>query len=170
MAINISNGHKNRQNGHKLHTSHHLPLQGPNFFTQIGSKIYQLATPLTKNIFSLSSVANFSPSNRENANFVVHWLIGSPHINKNAPVASEPVFFLYFHQGCQTVYFQTKNPDLGQFWKALYLEYVDICIVWPFRIFYEHLGYFTNIWDILRTFGIFYEHLGYFITIWYILC
>jgi hypothetical protein len=22
-------------------------------------------------------------------------------------------------QGCQMVYFQTKNPDLGKFWRAL---------------------------------------------------
>jgi hypothetical protein len=36
-------------------------------------------------------------------------------------------------------------------------------------VLYGHLEYFTNIWDILRTFGIFYEHLGYFTNIWDIL-
>jgi hypothetical protein len=40
------------------------------------------------------------------------------------------------------VYFQTKNPNLGKFWRALHrLENVDI--------FYGHLEYFKDIWDIL---------------------
>jgi hypothetical protein len=44
------------------------------------------------------------------------------------------------HQGCQMVYFQTKNPNLGIFWSALacrmsiFMEY-----------FYYHLEYFTAI-------------------------
>jgi hypothetical protein len=48
-------------------------------------------------------------------------------------------------QGCQMVSFQTKNSNLGKFGRALHrLENVDI-----FYIFYSHLEYFTDIWDIL---------------------
>jgi hypothetical protein len=56
-------------------------------------------------------------------------------------------------QGCQMVSFQTKNPNLGIFWRAL---------DWKIWI------YFMAIWNILQTFGIFYGHLEYFMTIWYI--
>jgi hypothetical protein len=47
-------------------------------------------------------------------------------------------------QGCQMVCFQTKNPNLGKFWRAL---------EWKLWI------YFMAVWNILRTFGIFFEHL-----------
>jgi hypothetical protein len=57
-------------------------------------------------------------------------------------------------QGCQMVYFQTKNPNLGRFWRALY---------WKMTI------YFMAIWNISWTFGIFYDHLVHFVFIWYIL-
>jgi hypothetical protein len=50
-------------------------------------------------------------------------------------------------QGCQTVCFQTKNPNLGKFWRAL---------DWKMLI------YFMDIWNILRTFGIFCVHLVHF--------
>jgi hypothetical protein len=56
-------------------------------------------------------------------------------------------------QGCQMVYFQTKNPNVGSFWRAL---------DWKMFI------YFMAIWNILRTFGKFYDHLGNFVLIWYI--
>jgi hypothetical protein len=39
------------------------------------------------------------------------------------------------------VSFQTKNPNLGKFWRGPRLKNVDI--------FYGHLEYFTDIWDIL---------------------
>jgi hypothetical protein len=45
-------------------------------------------------------------------------------------------------QGCQMVYFQTKNSKLGKFWRTLdgkMLMYV----------FYGYLEYFKGIWDIL---------------------
>jgi hypothetical protein len=43
--------------------------------------------------------------------------------------------------GCQMVHFQTKNPNLGKFWRALpRLENVDI--------FYGHWEYLTDIWEI----------------------
>jgi hypothetical protein len=40
----------------------------------------------------------------------------------------------YLEQGCQMVYFQTKNPNLGKFWRALELKM---------------LVYFMTIWNIL---------------------
>jgi hypothetical protein len=45
------------------------------------------------------------------------------------------------------VSFQTKNPKLGHFWRAL-----------DWKI----LKYFMTIWNILQTFVIFYDHLEYF--------
>jgi hypothetical protein len=51
------------------------------------------------------------------------------------------------------VSFQTKNPNLGKFWRAL-----D----------WKMLVYFMAIWNILQKFGIFYDHLVYFVVIWYI--
>jgi hypothetical protein len=56
-------------------------------------------------------------------------------------------------QGCQMVSFQTKNPNLGKFWRALDGKML-IC--------------FRAIWNILRIFGIFYDHLVQFVFIWYI--
>jgi hypothetical protein len=42
-------------------------------------------------------------------------------------------------QGCQMVYFQTKNPNMGKFWWA---------VEW------KKLAYFMTIWNILWQFGI----------------
>jgi hypothetical protein len=47
-------------------------------------------------------------------------------------------------KGCQMVWFQTKNPHLGKFWRAL---------EWKMMV------YFMVIWNILRSVGIFYGHL-----------
>jgi hypothetical protein len=47
-------------------------------------------------------------------------------------------------QGCQMVYFQTKNPNGGKYWRAL-----D----------WKMLTYFTDIWDILWPFVTFCVHL-----------
>jgi hypothetical protein len=51
------------------------------------------------------------------------------------------------------VSFQTKNPNLDKFWRAL---------DWKILI------YFMDIWNILQTFGIYYDHLVHFVFIWYI--
>jgi hypothetical protein len=51
------------------------------------------------------------------------------------------------------VYFQTKNPELGKFWRDF---------DWKMLI------YFMAIWNILRTFEIFYDHLVHVVFIWYI--
>jgi hypothetical protein len=47
-------------------------------------------------------------------------------------------------QGCQMVYFQTKNPDLGKFRGALG---------------WKMLVHFMPIWNIFRLFCILYGHL-----------
>jgi hypothetical protein len=51
------------------------------------------------------------------------------------------------------VCFQTKNPNLGKFWRAL---------DWKILI------YIMPIWNILQIFVIFYNHLVHFMFIWYI--
>jgi signal transduction histidine kinase len=51
------------------------------------------------------------------------------------------------------VYFQTKNPNWGKFWRALY---------------WKMLIYIIAIWNILRILGIFYDHLVHFVFIWHI--
>jgi hypothetical protein len=57
------------------------------------------------------------------------------------------------YQGCQMVCFQTKNPNLGKFWRVLQ---------------WKILVYFMTIWSILRPLKIFYGHLVHFLLIWYI--
>jgi hypothetical protein len=47
-------------------------------------------------------------------------------------------------QGCQMVSFQTKNPNLGKFWRDFE---------------WEMLVYFMTIWNILWPFGIIHCHL-----------
>jgi hypothetical protein len=56
-------------------------------------------------------------------------------------------------QGCQMVYFQTKNPNLGKIWTA---------VEW------KKLLYFMTVWNIFRSFGIIYSRLEYFVVMWYI--
>jgi hypothetical protein len=51
------------------------------------------------------------------------------------------------------VYFQTENPNLGKFWRAL---------DWKMLI------NFTDNCTTLQTFGIFYDHLVIFVFVWYI--
>jgi hypothetical protein len=55
-------------------------------------------------------------------------------------------------QGCQRVYFQTKNSNLGKFWRALE---------------WKMLVYFMTILSILRPNGIVYGSLAHFVVIWY---
>jgi hypothetical protein len=51
-------------------------------------------------------------------------------------------------QGCQMVYFQTKNPNLGKFWRVLQ---------WKMLVYQDHLEHFPAIWYI------------YFMALWYML-
>jgi hypothetical protein len=52
------------------------------------------------------------------------------------------------------VYFQTKNPDLGKFWKVF--QWKMLVFLWPFCLFYGHMVYVMAIWYILWSFGIFF--------------
>jgi hypothetical protein len=56
-------------------------------------------------------------------------------------------------QGCQRVHFQTKNRNLGTFWRVLQ---------------WKMLVYFMDIWSILLQFDKVYVHLVYFVLILYI--
>jgi hypothetical protein len=58
-------------------------------------------------------------------------------------------------QGCQMVCFQTKNPNLGQFWSVL---------DWKMLIYtyHSHLDYFIEILEILLPFGTFCAHSVHF--------
>jgi hypothetical protein len=55
--------------------------------------------------------------------------------------------------GCQMVYFQTKNPNLGHILEGLAMVM---------------LVYFMSIWSIFRPFVIFDDTLVDFVVIWYI--
>jgi hypothetical protein len=69
------------------------------------------------------------------------------------------------NQGCQMVYFQTKNPNLGKFWRVLQWKTLVYMSTWyilrPFWYIYGRLIYFMVIWYI-------YGRLIYFMVIWYI--
>jgi hypothetical protein len=55
-------------------------------------------------------------------------------------------------QGCQMSYFQTKNPDLGKFWRVLQ---------WKVLVY-------MSIWYISCLFGISCGQRVYFMVVWYI--
>jgi hypothetical protein len=57
-------------------------------------------------------------------------------------------------QGCQMVCFQTKNPNLGKYWRVFAMKDVGI--------FYGCLVHFTVFSYILWTFGIVHGNLVYF--------
>jgi hypothetical protein len=59
-------------------------------------------------------------------------------------------FYRSVPQGCQMVCFQTKNPNLGKFWRAL---------DWKMFI------YLMSIWNILQRLGVVYDHLVHFVFI-----
>jgi hypothetical protein len=62
---------------------------------------------------------------------------------------------LSWDQGCQMVCFQTKNPNLGKFWRR--------------ALDWKMFTYFMATWNVLWIFGIFSDHLVHFVFIWYIL-
>jgi hypothetical protein len=59
------------------------------------------------------------------------------------------------------VCFQTKNPNLGKFWRPL--DWKKFVYFWPFGLFYGDLGYFMTICAFcihlvhFSDFGIMYE-------------
>jgi hypothetical protein len=64
-------------------------------------------------------------------------------------------------QGCQMVCFQTKNPELGKFWRVL---------LWKILVYFMTIWsmYFMAIGNISWPFGIFCSSLVYFSPFWYI--
>jgi hypothetical protein len=68
-------------------------------------------------------------------------------------------------QGCQMVYSQTKNPNLGKFYRALHwkmlMDFMAICNI------LRKLGYFMTSWYILWPIGTFCVHLVHFFRFWY---
>jgi hypothetical protein len=71
---------------------------------------------------------------------------------------------LSVEQGCQMVYFQTKNCNLGKFRKGY--NGIYWYILWTFglfkvfEIFYGHLVYFVVIWYIFPRVGILYQEIS----------
>jgi hypothetical protein len=56
--------------------------------------------------------------------------------------------------GCRVArWFQTKNPNVGRFWRALE---------------WKMMAYLMDIWDILWPFGKCCDNLVYFLPFWYI--
>jgi hypothetical protein len=54
--------------------------------------------------------------------------------------------YVCIDQGCQMVYFQTKNPNLGKFWRALESKRLTYSMDHLEYVYYCHLVYFTAIW------------------------
>jgi hypothetical protein len=52
---------------------------------------------------------------------------------------------------------QTKNPNLGKFWRVF--NWKMFIYFMPFGIFYRDLGYFMTIWYSLYSFGTFFPVL-----------
>jgi hypothetical protein len=64
-----------------------------------------------------------------------------------------------WNQGCQMVCFQTKNPNLGKFWRVLQ---------WKIMVFFmDTWSIFTAFCYILWTFGIVRGNLVYYFPFWY---
>jgi hypothetical protein len=82
-----------------------------------------------------------------------------PLLPVSARVHSIQDFFFYkkekrsLTQGCQMACFQTKNPNLGKFWRVLQ---------WKMLVYFMANCLFTDIWYTLWPLGIFYGYLVYF--------
>jgi hypothetical protein len=66
------------------------------------------------------------------------------------------------------VYFQTKNSNLGTFWRVLQCKMSDVHILLAIGVFYNHLIYYMVIWYILQPFCKYCGDLVYFSPVWYI--
>jgi hypothetical protein len=77
---------------------------------------------------------------------------GNPDVNH--PRSILRVMLCAVKQGCQMVYFHTKNTKLRTFWRALQWKMLVNVIA---------------IWCIWRLLTILYRHLVYLMVIWYIL-
>jgi hypothetical protein len=83
-------------------------------------------------------------------------LFSSPELNIKNESSGRLLLFQFRpeHKGCQMVWFQTKNINLGIFLRAFE---------------WKRLVYFMAINNILQLLGIFCGILVYFVIIWYIL-
>jgi hypothetical protein len=77
----------------------------------------------------------------------------SSEVDNRCDVAKRKLYDRISMQGCQMIYFQTENPNLGKFWSMLQ---------------WKTLVNFIATWSKLRPIGLFYGHLIYFVVIWYI--
>jgi hypothetical protein len=68
--------------------------------------------------------------------YVCNQFIGSS-LHKLHLCGFDDTWFFDPSQGCQMVFFQTKNPNLCKIWKALY-------VMEDVRIFYGHFGQFSS--------------------------
>jgi serine/threonine protein kinase len=107
---------------------------------------------------------------REAKHFVANLLVYKPEERMSVRQALAHPWLqvkAYLHPGCQMAYFQTKNPNLGNFCRVLQRKMlVNFTAIWslllPFGIFYLPLVYFIYLWYIFKPFGIFYLPLVYF--------
>jgi hypothetical protein len=93
--------------------------------------------------------------------------VGSNHHKKgkNSACSNIESECTYIGQGCQKAYFQTKNPDLGEFWRVLQWNVlVYYRAVWSILLilhsilgYYGYLVYFMAIWYICPVFGKLYQ-------------
>jgi hypothetical protein len=77
------------------------------------------------------------------------------------------------NQGCQMVYYQTNNPNLGKFWRVLQLKMLVyfmafLSIFRPCGIFYGNLESSLPFWYIFPRFGMLLHVLVYYSTFWFI--
>jgi hypothetical protein len=106
-------------------------------------------------IFLHFGMLRYEKSGNPDSNHWQHHFPPSRHLPGPALPAQPATPIWRSKQGCQMVYFQTKNPTLGKFWRALdwkMLIYFMVIwnILWRFRIFYGH-------WYILYSFGTFFR-------------
>jgi hypothetical protein len=89
--------------------------------------------------------------------FLFEWM----NVSEMNSLSSSFEFRAGLPDGC----FQTKNPNLGKFWRVLLWKIlVYFMTIWS--MYFTLLEKFGNI---LWPFSIFYGHLVYFVVIWYIL-
>jgi hypothetical protein len=106
-----------------------------------------------------SWVVTMNESYKRNYKWELHWIGSWPLRLKFLDAFLKRINWAHENQGCQMVYFRTKDPNLGKCLRALKLETVDIS--------YGHFEYFTDIWDILCPFCTVCVHLVHFLRFWY---
>jgi hypothetical protein len=136
------------QESRSLQTSMLVPNKKIHFFSHTAKSPGKSIDLTTINGFSRHYISAWTLSEKNNRrNFrldngrpTCEWLLGGSRFPRK-------VAFRYRNPGCQMVRFQTKNTDLGKFWRVLR---------------WKMLVYFMAIWHILRLFGIIRVNLVYF--------